>query len=383
MAQVIDYYRAVASPGGNPNIYIFAKADPSSTKYRKLVKGDGVLLGLNYWETESNGMVRIRSPEAGWMYRHNLSDIQPIYKTVTDGCTPPSSVTLDTDARVLRITGGAGGDLNTLEGWGVSHRERNVGGTEWGVWSGDAVSAIAEVSVTVNAGKVRQFRVRTRGSAGSGYYSSYVECVTLLSGNTPTGTPKAELPGENATTASATPVMKINCPADSEGDALTLMRRIDNGGWTSAAGLTGAGGVVYDRLPALAGGRHTIHYKLVDANGAESAEDGTVLTVVAMRWGRAISTGAVIANAAISHQSEIKDMLKAVNQQRAFYGLPEMKLPGAIGRFADWKAQMEVMQSAIAEAYAHAGQGAPAWTAVPGCPAAAVINEIRERVTAI
>lgn len=127
---------------------------------------------------------------AGWVAWYEVSEKIPRYNTTTDKCLPPDSVTLDVITRTLTITGGAGGDLNTFEGWGVSWRETPEGTEEWGEWSEDDFTAVATVTVQANEGMVRVFRARTHGSAGEEYYSDYVECPTLLYGVTAVTAPQ-------------------------------------------------------------------------------------------------------------------------------------------------------------------------------------------------
>ena len=141
-------------------------------------------LNSRYEIIYENGLARTTSPVDGWVNMSNVGDVKTVYKTVTDACTPPSSVTLDTTAKELTITGGSGGDLNKFEGWGISWRESPENVELWSAWSEDSVTTTNVVTVSVNAGMVRQFRVRTRGSAGEAYYSAYVECPTLLVGIT-------------------------------------------------------------------------------------------------------------------------------------------------------------------------------------------------------
>lgn len=183
MAQIINYYVAYTntrcyiypSSAWNTSGILQLEADTQVTLYVNSA-GNGVL-------TE-NGFYRVRTPQEGWIQSWEVSNITPSTTTTTDVCKPPTSVTLDVNAKKLTITGGSGGDLNTFTGWGVSWRERNENGTTWGAWSADTVTTSNVVTVSVNAGKVRQFRVRTRGSAGSNYYSAYVVCPTLLVGIT-------------------------------------------------------------------------------------------------------------------------------------------------------------------------------------------------------
>lgn len=186
MAQIPDYATGIAKS----NIYVYPTTSGTSSG-TQVAKGTLMRFPVdsNGKLRYENGLARTTSPVDGWVNMANVSNLKIVYETTTDKCTPPTSVTLNENTKVLTITGGSGGDLNAFQGWGVSWRERPENGSLWGSWSNDEVTTTNTVSVTVNAGMVRQFRVRTRGSAGSSYYSAYVECPTLLVGITACSAP--------------------------------------------------------------------------------------------------------------------------------------------------------------------------------------------------
>jgi hypothetical protein len=287
---------------------------------------------------------------------------------------------LTISGKQLTIAGGAGGDLNTFTGFGVSWRERNITGNEWGGWSTETVTTSRTVDVTANAGKVRQYRARTQGSAGESYYSDYVVCETLVSGNTAAKTPSILLPSNGAVSSSLTPVVVISCSADNEGDAMKLQRSIDGGEWMEVADVAGTGGTVYDQLPAQTAGQHTIRYKLSDINNAESAAVSVAIVISAATWTRTIAAGDIISNREISHIADINEMVAAVNVQRMYYGLDVIKLPGTVGRFADWKMQMQRMLDAVNHNIAAAGKKVIKTTVISVYPNAETINAIRKSV---
>ena len=375
MAQVVDNYSAVMTNTG----YIYDRPDASGSQ-TQYEYGTELLLPANYAERETSGFYPVIYPENGWIRYMIVSERTPNYKTVTDACTPPESLMIS--GGILTITGGAGGDLNTLEGFGVQWRERDAAGS-WGSWSAETVSASRTVSVSVNPGKVRQYRVRTRGSAGEMYYSDWVVCETLMNGNTAAATPSITLPVNDAVTASKTPVVVISCSADSEGDQMTLQRSIDGGDWMNAATVAGTGGTVYDQLPAQSSGRHVIRYKLVDINQAESGAAEIAIVVGEAAWSRIIASGDIISNRQISHQADITEMLNAVNVQRLYYGLDPISLPGTLGRFADWGKQMAALLNATNACHAAAGQPAAQSDADSTWPNAAMINLIRQKILSL
>jgi len=377
MAQVIDYYTAKT----NNTCYVYQYSNGSGTK-TKMNPGEGMILSANYASRITNSRYPIKDP-SGWLNWTYVTDVKPVYKTVTDTCTVPTNLAIDTVTKIMTITGGAGGDLNTLEGFGIQWRERSINGTTWGSWSTETVSASRSVSVTANAGKVRQYRVRTRGSAGSDYYSEWVTCSTLLSGNTAAAAPTILLPATEAVTASETPVVVISCSADNEGDQMTLKRKIDSGSYTDVTLVDGSGGIVYDKMSPLTNGRHTITYKVVDTNGGESGETSVAIVVGRAEWNRSIASGDIIANEHISHVADIGEMVNAVNVQRLYYGLSTIKLPGTIGRFADWSRQMQALLDGTNECLTAAGQAVVVREVNGVWPNADTINRIRNNAVMV
>lgn len=374
MAQVITHYTGTVQ--GDATIYYYANPDSTSTPTR-IYNGTQVNMPADYADWVTNNMYRIIWPGGGWMFRWNIGGITPVYTTVTDPCTPPSSVTLNTATKKLTINGGAGGDLNTLVGWGVSWRDQQMGTSTWGAWTSDVVHTVRTVDVLAPAGYSRQFRVRTRGSAGASYYSAYTLCATILDGNSAPNAPSIPRPVNGAVTRSTTPSVVLTCPADPEGDAMTLKRQIDGGTWQNVSAVVGTGGTVRDRLPALSVGAHTLRYTLTDVHGLVSPMATVGFTVTPVTWSRAIATGTIIASPTLSHRADIQELRTVINEQRAYYGLAMMTLPGTVGQYASWKAQMQAMQAAIHDALTVAGVAAPVWQSVSSWPTAAVVNQIR------
>ena len=376
MAQIVDYYKGEAQ--GGATFYRYLKADNTSTAVR-IYNGDNLTLPADYRDHSKNGMYRIIYPDSRdcrWMYKYNIGSLEPVYKTITDPCTPPDELALE--GKTLVITGGAGGDLNDLTGFGLSFRDRQIGSDSWGEWSEETLSPDRTVEVSASPGAVRQFRVRTQGTAGEEYYSDYVVLSSLLNGNSASGTPVVELPVPGCVACCHTPAAKVVCPPDPDGDAITVMRSIDGGEWTAVETIPGAGGWIFDRMPYLHDGPHTVAYRAMDANGAASESDCVTFTIDTVTWRRAIAPGTVIANEHLSHRDDLEEMLLVVNRLRAFYGLEPVAWPAEPGRFSDWQGLMRFLFRALDDTRTIALQPIIEWPEIPSWPSAHIINAIRE-----
>lgn len=109
------------------------------------------------------------------------------YKPQTTKVGKPEDVALkETVSRVgveLAWEQGTNGTNNSVTGYDVQQRDSEDGST-WGSWTTASGSPVSGRSITVYppdmVGNYRQFRVRTRGSAGSSYYSAYVTSSETL-----------------------------------------------------------------------------------------------------------------------------------------------------------------------------------------------------------
>jgi len=372
MAKVIDCYAAEA--GGSSTMYYYRYPDNTSEATR-IYTGEAIYLAADYLDSMSGNMYRMVDPE-GWIQWYHVQNIQPVYKTITDKCAVPSAVTLDVGAKTLVITGGDGGDLNEWIGFGVSHRERAVSSTAWGAWSQDEVITTRSYTVSSVGGMVRQYRVRTLGAAGSGYYSEYAVCDTLLNGNTAAHTPVVLLPLSGMESCARRIAVTIECPPEPDGESMSLQRRMDQGAWETAASLAGAGGVVCDVLDTEEGS-HTLSYRLLDAAGESGGEDSITFVCAPPVWKRSIAPGDVIANRQISFAQDITEMLMYLNKLRAFYGLTAIALPGRIGGVFDWHRQLDAMQMAVDECRIASGQPVYEFDRPVVWPSADQINQMR------
>lgn len=373
MAQIIDRYRATV--GGSSTMYYYQQPDNTSEATR-IHTGTIIYLPADYGSRMVGSMYPLVSPP-GWMPWYYVEVLEPVYKTITDPCSAPHAVSIQNG--MLIITGGSGGDLNNWTGFGVSFRERAISSTSWGEWSTDMIVTERTIPVSASSGTVRQYRVRTLGDAGSSFYSGYTVCETLLSGNTPAGTPVILLPVSGADTCSAVCAVKILCPPEPDGDAMTLQRSLNGGAWTNVTVLSGSGGTVYDALSPQTG-MHTLRYRLLDANGESGGEDGISFVRSALAWNRDIQPNGIIANRAISFTADINQLHGCVNRLRAFYGMPLIALPGTPGVVADWHKQLLAMQQAVDGCRTAAGRAAFGFQQPDGWPSAFQINQLKQAI---
>lgn len=374
MAQTITHYTAQAV--GGVTLYCYEQPNENSRATR-IQRGTALKLPPWYACEMPNSMVRIIHPQNGWMFLCNVTDIQPVYGTIIGKCKPPTVVSLDPSTRKLTFDGGEGGELNTLTGFGISWRDREINSAAWSAWTEDVFTADSSITVNVPLlGKIRQFRVRTRGSAGSDYFSGYVLCKTqLITASVPT--PVILYPMSGTSSRSAAPWLMVHCPAASAQQELYV--QIDGGDWehltTCEADETTES---HTQLTNLAPGLHTLRVKLLQANGAESPMDSVLFTREDFSWSRPIAAGDVIASPHISHRRDLLELLETLNVIRNYYGLPSIEaLPGYVGRLADWQKQITALQQGLDEVYSAKEEIlTPYLTAA--WPTASVINQLRK-----
>lgn len=108
------------------------------------------------------------------------------YNPTTNAGAPSSpkvSQTLSRGAVTLSWGAGSAGTNNSVTGYDVQRR-LSSDGSSWGSWKTVSGSPVTGTSLSVSppstVGNYYQFRVRTRGSAGSDYYSGWVTSTNTL-----------------------------------------------------------------------------------------------------------------------------------------------------------------------------------------------------------
>lgn len=111
----------------------------------------------------------------GYKYFNNLTDP---YSKVGKPVSPAVAQTLSRDAVELSWGAGSAAAGNSVTGYDVQYQDRYPNGSwpsGWTTASGSPVTGTKlNVSPPGTVGYYRRFRVRTRGSAGSSYYSDWV-----------------------------------------------------------------------------------------------------------------------------------------------------------------------------------------------------------------
>ena len=110
----------------------------------------------------------------------------PIRAPYTD-CSDPAepALTQDISREAVTLSWGAGedGTNNSVTGYDVQRR-LSSDGSSWGSWEDVTGSPVTGTSLSVSppdtVGSYYQYRVRTRGSAGSDYYSNWVTSTNTL-----------------------------------------------------------------------------------------------------------------------------------------------------------------------------------------------------------
>lgn len=308
------------------------------------------------------------------------------YEETTTAVGAPTWFSLSASLTEGNVTGSWGGATaginNAITGYDIQYRD-SAEGVNWTAWADySSVGSVASASLAPNStrGHYRQFRIRTKGSAGSSFYSGWTLSPTVRRNRAPL-TPAFIYPVANQTSYSQSPRLAVQFSAEPDGQAQTVQLSVDGGDYGAIYQASAAAGSAYVALPALGVGTHSLSLRMLDAMGAVSGVTQRTIQVANVAWTRAIATGTRIAGGGISHQADITQMLSRINAVRAFYGLAAATLTG-VGRWAAWRENMLALQTAMTAVYQATGRATPSWTAVPVYPTAAIINQIRSAIAA-
>lgn len=112
-----------------------------------------------------------------------LFPLAPLYSKVGEPTSPRVAATVSRDAVELSWGAGSAGTGNSVTGYDVQYRESSDG-SSWGSWTTASGSPVTGTKLNVapsgTVGNYRQYRVRTRGSAGESWYSGWVTSTNTL-----------------------------------------------------------------------------------------------------------------------------------------------------------------------------------------------------------
>ena len=154
-----------------------------TNSYKSTAASIGILI-----ETETSGKNANGNGIYGTVPVANSSIEAPtftlIHYTACGAPTSPKvSSTVSRGAVTLSWGAGSAGTNNSVTGYDVQRR-LSSDGSSWGSWEDVTGSPVTGTSLIVSppdtVGSYYQYRVRTRGSAGSGYYSGWVTSTNTL-----------------------------------------------------------------------------------------------------------------------------------------------------------------------------------------------------------
>lgn len=163
-----EFVSEVESLGGTASYILVTSSSGSKT-----ITSDSSLIGKSLSLTYSD------------RYTSTFQILYITFKAATTNCREPTSpklsATLSRDAVKLSWGAGSAGTNNSVTGYDVQRRE-STDGNNWGSWENVPDSPVTTTEMNVSppntAGNYYQYQVRTRGSAGSNYYSGWVTGTT-------------------------------------------------------------------------------------------------------------------------------------------------------------------------------------------------------------
>jgi fibronectin type 3 domain-containing protein len=382
---------AIVAPGANVTLAFSGMANGTNNPIlRYAIYRDGVY----YTETTATSLRVPAHSNAGGTYAYKVYSIgtysnspASISRTVYSygPMTAPASVSIATSIlnagkqAVLSWPAASDGLYNPKTGYDI-YRSTSAAGTYTLLTSTTGTSV--NVTASNTQGETYYYKVLTKGTYSNSALSSI---YASLKTNTAPVAPTFVFPINGTTTYSTTPALKATIAAEPDGQAQTLQLSIDGGSYVNIASVASSGGTpIY--AATLAAGNHTLTLRMIDSLGLASGTVNRTITVAAPTWTRTISAGVVIANASISHRTDMTELLTRINTARAFYGIAVASFATALGVWANWKAQMQALQTALAACFTAASKTVPTWNTVPDHPgasgAAAMINQLRTQLTA-
>ena len=177
----------------------------------------------------------------------NPAYLEIVWASRTTACGAPTSLAVNTTLSEGNITlswsGATGGINNAITGMELQYCD-SADGINWGEWqalsvvAGSAGSGSLSASPPSARGNYRKFRARTRGAAGSSYYSGWKESTNTLRKNRAPGAPTVQPNG----TARPESIYSLVWTAATDPDGHTVDYLVSRGVWNGSA---------YDWLPDI------------------------------------------------------------------------------------------------------------------------------------
>lgn len=386
MGQVVDHFECYVEGSG---AYCYDQPKMNAEK-TWVAGGRKVTCGPNAMNNTHGGMMEVLSPYRGWMFWGMLTVRIAVYKTTTDKCTAPTRISFSGDT--MSITGGKGGDLNAFGGYQVQWREKLPGGS-WGSWSSSKTVKAAKnpvkMTVTNTQGYLRQYRARTIGAAGSGYYSAWYNATELYQGNMVPKKPVIMYPAGEAVSRFRNVFICLQIPADPDGQSVSLLSKTGSAAWVNEVTVPAAGGrfCLQEQLGPLQE-QETFSFKLNDGH-----DDGPVTSVTiringesTTEFERTVETGDYISTDSIHHSEELQRLLDNVNDRRQFFGMEPISAAGDLRAFGAWAPNIEAMWEGLQDVFdVMAEYGAEMLPlrplTVPGYPTASIFEGLKTAVS--
>lgn len=327
------------------------------------------------WTTEFDGWAHVSSSfGSGWVRSGDIYDRQWVSTAPSySKAGRPTSLSVPGMAEgmaILTFSGATNGTNNGIRGYIIQSSDSNDG-TTWGTWENflefDSTSGSGTFNVTVNParGAYRKFRMRTKGAAGTSWYSDWSTETSAVRTNRAPLAPTVKV---ERITYSLKPTIVVELGAEPDGQAQSVYcddELMDISGNKARLELS------------LGFGIHNLEIKVIDAMEAETIKSHTV-EVKAANYARNINAGDFISSGAYKHTDEVRQLYTLVNAQRAFYQLDALAVPNTIGLYAQWKAQMETLMSGLDECMLVVGKAPKSRPSlVRSYPKAEIINFIR------
>ena len=167
---LIRIYSGDVNDSGSTYLGDYYFANNIKTKLSDAYPGialDGCYLGTDTFMGSDEDRIPIRAP----------------YTACGDPAEPALTQDISREAVTLSWGAGEDGTNNSVTGYDVQRRE-STDGSSWGSWETVSGSPVTGTSLDVTppgtVGNYYQYRVRTRGSAGSDYYSGWVTSTNTL-----------------------------------------------------------------------------------------------------------------------------------------------------------------------------------------------------------